>query len=99
MKRLAAVLVVALGLTGLLAAQEARSPVTPAPETVSGKMMIDMAKDRVEAPLKAASPMIADKVDLGKSGLEWRMGLAAALNQGKPILLFQLLGNLDDVYC
>ncbi len=103
MKRLAAALL-ALGIPGLLAAQESR-PVTPAPGTVSGKgtegakKMIDMAKDRIEAPVKALAPARHEKVDLAKSGIEWRKGLAAALNQGKPILLFQLLGNLDEVYC
>ena len=34
-----------------------------------------------------------------RSGIEWNKGLDAALNKGKPILLFQLLGNFDDVYC
>lgn len=37
--------------------------------------------------------------DLAKTGLPWVKGLEAAKNQGKPILLFQLLGNFDDVHC
>ena len=37
--------------------------------------------------------------DLSKSGLPWVKGLEAAKAQGKPILLFQLLGNFDDVHC
>ena len=31
--------------------------------------------------------------------LPWVRGLDAATNRGKPVLLFQLLGNFDDVHC
>jgi len=37
--------------------------------------------------------------DLSKTGLPWVQGLEAARKQGKPILLFQLLGKFDDVHC
>ena len=43
--------------------------------------------------------LAAGDVDLSKTGLPWVEGLAAAKNQGKPVLLFQLLGRLDDTYC
>ena len=72
----------------------------------------DRPKEEVESPLKrtiAAAPvqsfdshpasLAQDKFDLSRSGIEWKKGLDAALNQGKPVLLFQLLGNFDDVYC
>jgi hypothetical protein len=60
----------------------------------------DRPKDAIELPLKrAALAPEPEKFDLSKTGIEWKKGLDAALHQGKPILLFQLLGNLDDVYC
>ena len=31
-------------------------------------------------------------------GSVWVKGLEAATNQGKPVLLFQLLGDFDDTY-
>lgn len=37
--------------------------------------------------------------DLSKMGIPWVEGLEAARDKGKPILLFQLLGRLDDVHC
>lgn len=60
----------------------------------------DKGKEAVELPVKLSiARPAADKVDLAKTGIEWKKGLDAALNRGKPVLLFQLLGNLDDVYC
>ena len=40
-----------------------------------------------------------EKFNLAETGIAWNRGLDSALNKGKPILLFQLLGNFDDVYC
>lgn len=31
--------------------------------------------------------------------IPWVEGLEAAKNQGKPVLLFQLLGRYDDRFC
>ena len=60
----------------------------------------DEAKKRgVERPVREAALRPVEPYDLSKTGIEWRRGLDAALNQGKPVLLFQLLGNFDDVYC
>ena len=59
----------------------------------------DEGKKRVEGPLKKGLAPVAEKFDLARTGIEWNKGLDAALNKGKPILLFQLLGNFDDVYC
>ena len=59
----------------------------------------DQGKKIVEQPLKKALAPVAEKFDLARMGIEWNKGLEAALNKGKPILLFQLLGNFDDVYC
>lgn len=56
----------------------------------------DKVKNDIERPAKSPA---ASQFDLAKTGIEWRKGLDAALNQGKPILLFQLLGNFDEVYC
>jgi hypothetical protein len=64
------------------------------------KKALDIAKQVVEHPIKelVADPA-PEKFDLSKTGIPWRKGLAAALHQDRPILLFQLLGNFDDVYC
>ncbi len=59
----------------------------------------DEGKMKVERPLKQGIAPIPEKVDLAKTGIDWHEGLASVLNQGKPILLFQLLGRFDDVYC
>ena len=54
----------------------------------------------VERPLKERLSLpLSEKVDLAKSGIDWKRGLDAALNADRPVLLFQLLGNLDDVHC
>jgi hypothetical protein len=42
---------------------------------------------------------LAGDYDLSKTGLPWVEGIEAAKKSGKPILLFQLLGRLDDVHC
>lgn len=59
----------------------------------------DEGKRKVEQPLKKSLAPAAEKFDLVRTGIEWNKGLEGALNKGKPILLFQLLGNFDDVYC
>jgi hypothetical protein len=59
----------------------------------------DEGKRRVEAPLKKSIGPASEKFDLAATGIAWSKGLETALNKGKPILLFQLLGNFDDVYC
>ena len=59
----------------------------------------DAGKKLVEDPLKKKLAPTAEKYDLSRTGIPWTKGLEGALNKGKPILLFQLLGNLDDVYC
>lgn len=59
----------------------------------------DKGKEAVEAPIKKNLGAAPDKFDLSSTGIEWKRGLDGALNQGKPVLLFQLLGNFDDVYC
>jgi len=54
----------------------------------------------IERPiLETAASLPPDKFDLSKTGIEWHKGLDSVLNQGKPILLLQILGNYDDVYC
>ena len=59
----------------------------------------DEGKKLVENPIKKSLAPAAEKFDLARTGIEWNKGLDAAINKGKPILLFQLLGNFDDVYC
>ena len=59
----------------------------------------DQGKKLVEQPIKKSLAPLPEKFDLSRTGIEWSKGLDSALNKGKPILLFQLLGNFDDVYC
>ena len=59
----------------------------------------DAGKRIVEQPIKKNLAPLPEKFDLARTGIEWNKGLDAALNRGKPVLLFQLLGNFDDVYC
>ena len=59
----------------------------------------DKAKKEVEEPVKKTIGAAPEKFDLAGTGIDWNRGLASALNRGKPVLLFQLLGNFDDVYC
>ena len=60
----------------------------------------DAAKRKVELPLReaAAAPPV-ERFDLSRTGIEWHKGIETVLGGEKPILLFQLLGNLDEVYC
>jgi len=66
-------------------------------DSAQGKQ--DEGKRRVEQPLKKSLAPAAEKFDLARTGIEWTRGLESALNKNKPILLFQLLGNFDDVFC
>lgn len=59
----------------------------------------DQAKTEVEQPVKKTIGPAPEKFDLAGTGIAWSQGLDSALNKGKPVLLFQLLGNFDDVYC
>ena len=47
----------------------------------------------------AADPAPGAKYDLTRTGIQWHRGLDAVVHRGKPILLLQILGNFDDVYC
>ena len=59
----------------------------------------DKAKKEVENPVKNSIGGAPEKFDLAGTGISWSRGLESVLNKEKPILLFQLLGNFDDVYC
>jgi hypothetical protein len=59
----------------------------------------DEGKRKVEQPIRKSLAPASEKFDLSTTGIEWTKGLEGALNRSKPILLFQLLGNFDDVYC
>ena len=59
----------------------------------------DKTKREVEEPVKKTIGAAPEKFDLAGTGIAWNRGLDSALDKGKPILLFQLLGNFDDVYC
>jgi hypothetical protein len=59
----------------------------------------DVGKKVVESSIKKNIGPAPEKFDLARTGIEWTEGLDRALDKGKPILLFQLLGKFDDVYC
>jgi hypothetical protein len=62
-----------------------------------GAAQDDRAKAVVERPLKAA--LGPDRYDLAADGLSWHEGLESVVGRGKPVVLMQLLGRLDDVFC
>ena len=62
----------------------------------------DLAKRTVEWPLKTGFAPLVEPAP--RAGLvRWHDSLetakAAAATSGKPVLLFQLLGRLDDEFC
>jgi hypothetical protein len=59
----------------------------------------DIGKRVVESPVKKNLGPAPEKFDLARTGISWTEGLGSALDKGKPILLFQLLGKFDDTYC
>ena len=60
----------------------------------------DESKGIVERPYRSAAPAtMPGRYDLSKTGIEWHRGLDAALGKEKPILLLQILGNYDEVFC
>jgi hypothetical protein len=67
---------------------------TPSAETDTVKTKV--IEGELLETVKSPGP---EKYDLSKTGIEWHKGIEAALNKGKPILLLQILGNYDDVYC
>ena len=92
-------LTLALGTAALIYAQDegkmkVEQPLKKAIKTDLPKTFV------IERPiLEAVASGRPEKFDLSKTGIEWKRGLDAALNKGKPILLLQILGNYDDVYC
>ena len=90
----------ALALTFTAAALADDAPYTaPAP---------DVGKRAIEAPVERAIAGAAKSVEPAnpkvRPGLvRWHAGadeaFAAARKSGRPVLVFQLLGNLDDEFC
>ena len=63
-------------------------------------LILDLSKKEIEAPLReAARSPRPEKYDLSRTGITWHEGIDAVLDKNRPILLFQLLGQFDDVYC
>ncbi|MBK7875680.1 MAG: hypothetical protein IPJ77_08005 [Planctomycetes bacterium] len=50
-------------------------------------------------PAPALAELPSPDYDLARTGIAWRAGLDAALHRGKPVLLFQLLGDFAKVHC
>ena len=69
-------------------------------EAVVKDRVPDLTKSGIEFPVRkiARSPK-PEKYDLSKTGITWHEGIDAVLDKRRPILLFQLLGQFDDVYC
>lgn len=86
----------------------------PPQDPVIAKMMADQSKFGIESPFEKmvagrtipspatpASAFINPKVEPGK--VRWHKTFAdacrAAQQSGKPVLLFQMMGNLDERFC
>ena len=106
MRRLRSVLLTAGGLGAALLAGTLLRGADPAPAR------LDLTKRVVEAPAKrlaaqsgaapaAAEPFVNPKVQPGK--VRWHADFAtactAAAKSGKPVLLLQMMGRLDDQFC
>ena len=63
----------------------------------------DMRKMVVELPIKKAIGVPEEKHGAVDMKVRWHESFAAAVNaakaSGRPVLLFQLLGKLDDEFC
>ncbi len=95
-------LALGLALTAALAAQdEGKKKVEQPLKKAVAPGRVDLPKTVVieEALLEAVKSPPSAKFNLSKTGIPWYKGIDAALNKGKPILLLQILGNYDDVYC
>jgi hypothetical protein len=89
------------------------APLKPQPASVVGKLRLDVGKSVVERPtelLLASATKTANgttpafenpKVEPGR--VKWHADFAtaraASAKSGKPVLLFQMLGKLDDQFC
>jgi hypothetical protein len=103
------------GLAGaaVLAASAAEPPAPNSPPDPAAAARRDIGKNAIEAPLKKAiagpvgapaapgGDFINPKVEPGK--VKWHADFeaarAAAAKSGKPVLLFQMMGNLDEQFC
>ena len=88
-------------------------PAKPQPALAGGKLRMDVGKSVVERPtelLLASTTKMANgttpafvnpKVEPGK--VKWHPDFAtaraASAESGKPVLLFQMMGKLDDQFC
>jgi hypothetical protein len=97
-----------LAATAVFAASAAEPAASDPPPGRGVAARRDVGKGVVEAPLKkaiaAAAPagdFINPKVEPGK--VKWhadfKAARAAAAKSGKPVLLFQMMGNLDEQFC
>ena len=85
----------------------------PRPASASEKLRVDVGKSVVERPTEqvlasatatansASQAFVNPKVEPGK--VKWHSDFAtaraASAKSGKPVLLFQMLGRLDDQFC
>jgi hypothetical protein len=99
------------GLT-LAAAAAIHAAMPPAPPTPAAEKA-DRTKERIEVPVKdvlakdatpapgTADTFVNPKVAPGK--VKWHADFAAACKaaqkSGKPVLLFQMMGKLDEQFC
>lgn len=98
-----------------LTAEKSPAPKPPNPQPPANAMKTDdRTKSRIEMPTKrilakqtdpaavnGAGAFVNPKVEPGK--VRWRKDFAAACRaakkSGKPVLLFQMMGKLDDQFC
>jgi hypothetical protein len=99
--------VIELPLKGVIAS--ATTPVSPvAPAGPGVRAAADRGKGRIERPVEkvVASTTPADKTDNPKvepGKVKWHKDFAAACaaakKSGKPVLLFEMMGRLDEKFC
>src|SRR5262245_37425888 len=104
--------VFAVGLVGLALAfppptpAQQAEPASPPAASLLAKFRLDVGKGAIERPTEnlltaSANPLTNPKVEPGK--VRWHADFAAAKaaadKSGKPVLLFQMMGKLDDRFC
>jgi len=107
--------VIGLSLLAAGPAARAQSPrdAQPGPAAALSKLKLDVGKGAIERPTKnilagsfgkpggESGTFLNPKVEPGK--VRWHPDFAtaraASVKSGKPVLLFQMLGKLDDQFC
>lgn len=93
-------------------AQEARPNIAPSPVPAAAPVTLDHSKDQIESPAKraiannssgTAAAAEAGPLKVASGKVQWHDTFAEACSSArksrKPVLLFQMMGQLDEQFC